>query len=86
VLIRHLPRDSAFKLAASDYDWPLEAHLATGAWNEIKAMRGDLWALIGGDRLPFKPVLAPSTERKQQAKREVVRAMHDETMAQLRGG
>ncbi len=84
-LIRHLPPDSAFKTACSDYDWPLQAHLATGTWNEIKAMRGDLWALIGQSRMTFKPILPPSAERAQEAKRAQIRAAHDDVIAQLRG-
>ena len=85
MLIKNLPRDSAFQIAASGFDWPLEAHLAAGAWNEIQAMRGDLWALIGHERMSFKPVLPPSAERAQTEKRSQIRAAHDEVMAQLHG-
>ena len=85
VLIKHLPEDSAFKLAFRGYDWPLEAKLATGAWNEIKAMRGDLWALIGNERLPFQPILSPSDQKAQEDKLAQTRAAHDDIMAQLRG-
>lgn len=85
ILLQHLPEDSAFKVAHSDGDWPLQAQLATGAWNEIKAMRGDLWAFLGHEKLAFKPILTPSAERDQKARRAQMRAMHDEMIAQMRG-
>ena len=82
-LIKHLPADGAFKTAR---DWPLSAHLATGMWNEIKALRSDIWAFIGHESLSYKPVLPPSAEHAQEEKRAQARAAHDELLAQLRGG
>lgn len=85
-LIRHLPAAGAFKTAYNDYDWPLDAHIATGTWNEIKALRSDIWAFIGQETLAFNPVLPPSAEREQARKRADARAAHDDLIAQLRGG
>jgi hypothetical protein len=85
-LIKRLPEDGAFKTAFNDYDWPLQAHLASGAWNEIKALRSDIWAFIGREHLSYKPILPPSAEQAQAQKRAEARAAHDDLMAQLRGG
>lgn len=85
VLLRYLPEDSAFKSVMREHDWPLQEHLQTGTLNEIKAMRGDLWALLGHELLPFNPVLPPSSKRARDAKRAMVRAVHDDVIAQLRG-
>lgn len=84
LVLKHLPDDSPFKIAYLD-DWPLEHHLTTGVWNEIKAMRADLWAFLGREHLSYKPVLPPSAERAKAEKRAVMRAVHDDVMAQLRG-
>lgn len=84
VILKHLPDTSPFKVAYSE-DWPLEHHLTTGVWNEIKAMRGDLWAFLGHERLAFKPVLPPSAARDVEAKRQQMRAGHDDVIAQIRG-
>lgn len=84
-LIKHLPADGAFKTACNDHDWPLLAHLVTGAWNEVKGLRGDVWAFIGHEQFSYKPVLPPSAERAQEEKRAQARAAHDELLAQLRG-
>lgn len=83
-LIKRLPHDGAFKTALSD-DWPLQAQLTTGVWNEIKAMRSDLYALIAQEKMTYKPVLPPSAQREQAEKRSKIRSAHDETLAQLRG-
>ncbi|TDH48488.1 hypothetical protein E2F47_23515 [Mycobacterium eburneum] len=85
VLIRYLPESSAFKTALRDGDWSLQEQLVTGALNELKAMRGDLWALIGHERLSFSPVQSPSMARAAQAKRDVLRAIHDDISDQLHG-
>lgn len=85
-LIKHLPPESAFKKAFADYDWPLLEQLVTGMWNETKAMRGDLYALIAKETWSYKPILPPSAERQQAEKRAKARSAHDDTMAQLRGG
>jgi hypothetical protein len=85
VLIQHLPESSAFKTAYRDGDWSLQSTLTTGMWNEIKAMRGDLWAFLGHEHLSFHPVLPPSALQQQEEKRAQVRAAHDGIMAQLRG-
>lgn len=85
LLLRYLPDDSPFKIAYRDGDWPLQDHLTTGVWNEIKAMRGDLWAFLGKERLPFRPILPPSTERAEAEKLKASRAAHDNLIAQLRG-
>lgn len=66
-------------------DWPLWGHLLARVVNELQGMRGDLWALIARESFTFKPLLPPSAERAQQAKRDQVRAAHDDMMAQLRG-
>jgi hypothetical protein len=84
VILKHLPDKSPFKVAYSE-DWPLEHQLTTGVWNEIKAMRGDLWAYLGHERLPFKPVLTPSAAREKEQRLSVSRAAHDDVIAQLRG-
>jgi hypothetical protein len=84
ILIKHLPEDSAFKVAYRD-DWPLRDHLTTGVWNEIKAMRGDLWAFLGQERLTFKPVLPPSSERERAQNQAESRKAHDDVIAQLKG-
>lgn len=81
--IEQLSEHSSFRLAQ---DWPLECHLLTAIVNELKAMRGDLWALLGKERLPFKPLLPPSSQRMEEARRSEVRAVHDQMMAQMRGG
>jgi hypothetical protein len=90
VLLRYLPDDSPFKVAyfrdwPDEYDWPREDHLTTGVWNEIKAMRGDLWAFLGKERLAFRPVLTPSAQREQDKKRQLQRAGHDSIIAQIGG-
>lgn len=85
VLIRYLPESSALKTAMREGDWPLQAHLTVGALNEIKAMRGDLWALIGHEHLPFTPVLSPSATRVRDRKRSISRAVHDDISARLHG-
>jgi hypothetical protein len=84
LLIRNLPSDSAFQAAYRD-DWALQEQLSTGILNEIKAMRGDLWALIGHQHLPFKPVLPPGSERAQAARTRIVRTAHDELVKMMRG-
>lgn len=84
ILLEHLPDDSAFKMALNQ-DWPRTDQLATGMWNEIKAMRGDLWAFLGHEHLPFRPVLSPAAQRDQDTKQARYRAAHDEVIAQLRG-
>jgi hypothetical protein len=94
LLIKRLPEDGAFKTAWNErlpedgaaWNWPLLAQLTAGAWNEIKAMRGDLWAFLGQETLTYKPVLQPSAVLEQEAETKAMRDMHDETMAQLRGG
>lgn len=53
--------------------------------NEIKAMRGDLWALIGHEQMAYKPILPPSSQRLEEAKRAETRAVHDQIVAQMRG-
>lgn len=85
ILLKNLPGDSAFKTAHPEGNWTLEAEVTTGAWNEIKAMRGDLWAFLRNEALPFHPVLSPSARRQQEAKRQQMRAMHDEIVAQAGG-
>lgn len=84
-LIRNLPADSAFKTAAVDYDWPLQAQLTTAVVNEVKALRGDMWAMIGHESLAFKPILPPSAERAKAEERALIRSVHDQTIAQMRG-
>ena len=86
ILLEHLPEDSAFKIAYREGDWPLQSQLATGTLNEIKAMRSDLYALIGKEHFAFKPILSPSAQRAKDAKTARIRAVHDEVIAQLRGG
>jgi len=83
VLLKHLPDDSAFKRAISD--WPLQAQLSVGTWNEIKAMRGDLWAFLGHERMPFKPILSPAAikQRREEVKRS--RDLHDSIISRLKG-
>lgn len=83
--VRGLAPTSAFRTAASDYDWPLDAQLMTGMWNEVKAMRSDLYALIDKQTMPFRPVLSPSAERAERADRAEMRALHDDLIRQLRG-
>lgn len=85
MLLRGLPENSSFKTAMRGGDWTLQELLETGTLNEIKAMRGDLWALIGHERLAFNPILPPSAARARDEKRALVRAVHDELIAQLRG-
>jgi hypothetical protein len=90
VLLKYLDDESPFKKAyfndwPDQYDWPLEHHLTTGVWNEIKAMRGDLWAFLGNERLSFKPALPPSAARKKADEEALARAAHDDVIAQLRG-
>ena len=85
ILLEHLPEDSAFKTAYRDGDWPLQSQLATGALNELKAMRSDLYALIGKDHFPFKPILSPGAQQAMAAKTAEIRRSHDDVMAQLRG-
>jgi hypothetical protein len=84
ILIRHLPDDSAFKLAFFD-DWPRKDYLTTGVWNEIKAMRGDLYAILDKSHMSFRPVLPPSAQREQDEKRNLMRAGHDSIIAQIGG-
>lgn len=48
-------------------------------------MRCDLYALIGHDHMPYRPVLPPSAERKKAADRALIRAVHDDMIAQMRG-
>jgi hypothetical protein len=86
LLIQRLPEDGAFKSACRDYDWRIDAHLTTGVWNEIKALRGDLWAFLGQESFTYKPVLPPSAVAEQEAKAQLMRDMHDDVVAQLRGG
>ncbi|MEZ0366812.1 hypothetical protein ACAG26_24365 [Mycobacterium sp. pUA109] len=83
-LINALPEDSAYKTARRE-DWGLAEQISTGVLNELKAMRGDLWALIGHERLPFKPVLTPGAQRQQRAKRDAIRAVHDDISDRLHG-
>ena len=91
ILLRYLKNDSPFKEAylrdfPEQYDWPLEDLLTTGMWNEIKAMRSDLWAFLGQEHLPFKPVLPPSAARQKTEQESAARAAHDDLIAQLGGG
>lgn len=62
-----------------DWDWPLQAQLTGGLWNEVKALR----SLAFHD--PYKPVLSPSAQRQRDAKQTAIRAAHDDVMSQLRG-
>ena len=66
-------------------DWPLSDHLLAAIVNELKAMRGDLWALLGKEKMAYKPILPPSSVRLEDAKRAETRAMHDQIVAQMRG-
>jgi len=83
VLLKHLPDDSAFKRAAAD--WPLNAQLSAGMWNEIKAMRGDLWAFLGHERMPYKPVLSPAALEQKRREVKKSRELHDSIVARLKG-
>lgn len=85
VLVTKLPETSAFKTAAREHDWPLQAQLQTATVNEIKALRGDMWALIGHESMAFKPILSPAAEHAKAAERAHTRAVHDDINAQLRG-
>lgn len=85
ILIEKLPEDSPFKLAWNSRDWPQTVEASVGVWNEIKAMRGDLWALIGNEQLPFSPVLRPSEQQVEGQKLDGMRAGHDTITAQIRG-
>lgn len=66
-------------VAFLDWDWPLRDELIGGLWNEVKALR----TLAFHD--PYKPILSPSAQRERDAKRQTMRAAHDDVMAQLRG-
>lgn len=81
-LLKHLPEKS-FQLP--DSDWPLSQHLAAGQWNETKAMRADLWAFLGNERLSYQPVLPPSAQRARDEEYAAARAGHDFIIAQLGG-
>lgn len=85
MLLEHLPERSAFKTACRDGDWPLLEQLVTGVMNETKAERGDLWAFLGHETLPFKPVLSPSAQQAKAEKQAQMRAAHDHIIGQLRG-
>lgn len=76
-LIKHLPDESAFKTAV---DWPLPGHLSAAMVNSINALRSEMFP-----GTPYKPILPPSAEREQNAKRAQVRAAHDDLMNQMRG-
>lgn len=79
VLVKNLPEESAFKTSFNGGDWPIVAQLVTGLWNEVKAARSEAF------HVPFRPVLSPSAQREKAAKVAVIRAAHDDVMAQLRG-
>jgi hypothetical protein len=81
-LVSQLSEQSSFRLA---HDWPLQGHLMAALINEIRAMRGDLWALIGKEQMTYKPLLPPSSQRLEDAKRAETRAVHDQIVAQMRG-
>jgi hypothetical protein len=90
ILLRFLDDESPFKQAyfadfPEQYDWPRDHQLSTLTLNEIKAMRGDLWAYLGNERLTYKPVLSPSAQREVDEKRQAMRAGHDSIIAQLGG-
>lgn len=85
LLIEKLPEDSPFKLAWNERDWPQPVEASVGVWNEIKAMRGDLWALLKDEYLPFVPVLKPSEQRVEDDQLDVMREGHDSITSLLRG-
>lgn len=90
VVLENLSDKSPFKKAffrdfPDQFDWPREDHLRTGLWNEIKAMRGDLWAFLGNEQMPFKPVLPPSGRREADKQIQDARKHHDRLIAQLGG-
>lgn len=80
--IAGLPDTSAFRMAQ---DWPLLGHLLAGVVNEIRAMRGDLYAIHRNERMSFQMMLPPSAQRAEQAKRVKSRADHADIIARLRG-
>ena len=80
--VENLSDTSSFRLAQ---DWRLTDHLLAAIVNEIKAMRGDLWALLGKEQMTYKPILPPSSVRIEEAKRAETRAVHDQIVAQMRG-
>lgn len=60
-------------------DWPGDWHLLAAIANELKALRSDL------SQVQFKPILPPSAVREQEQKQALVRTVHDDIHAQLRG-
>jgi hypothetical protein len=83
VLISKLPDDSAFKTALRD-DWNIDQHLSAAVVTELRAMRGDLWAIHRGIPFPFKPVESPKARRKRENKRAAMRSLHDHLIGMMR--
>lgn len=83
-LIRKLLKEPAFVASLRD-DWELRDQLIAADLNAVMALRSDIWAAAFRQKLPFKPVMSPSADRRQKAKGEAIKSLHDSILDQLRG-
>lgn len=84
-LLQGLPERSALKTALRDGDWPFDLYIIVAILNELRALRADLRAMIGGEDMPYDPVLSPRQRADSDDWRRSAKSVHEDVIAQLRG-